>query len=336
MKNAMKKLTAIAMGLLLAVTMVGCNTAAPSESAPDSSSAAPSESQSTDTSESEAPAEAAELLDRAGMPYEVPASAEKIISLSPAATEILIGLGLEANIVGIDNYSVDAFENQDATASMELFDLMAPSAEQAVALEADIIISSGLSYYEGGNPMAVAAEHGTFVTDIPTASTIEGIRGDILFIGSITGKDAEAAALVADMDARIQAVVDTIGDSASGESVYFEIGSAPALYSLGSGTFINEFIELVGCTNALGDQEGWLSVSEETVVAANPAVIFTNEGYIDAPVDALKARAGWDVVSAVSEDRVFFISANASSRTSQNIVIALEEMATAIYPDLFA
>ncbi len=342
MKTIFNKLTAVSLALLMTIIMVGCSSPAPSEeqSATDSTSQSESVSdESTDTEEDTATAEETpELLDRNGMTYEIPASAEKIISLSPSATEILVGLGLKDNIIGTDNYSVvDAFGEGGAADTVAVFDLGTPDAEQVIALEADIIISSGLSYYEGGNPLEVATEHGAFVTDIPSATSIDAIREDIMFLGNITGKQAEAEQMIADMDARIETVVSTIGDNATGDTLYFEIGSGETLYSQGADTFIHEMIELIGCTNVFADQSSWISVAEEAVVAANPDIIMTNDIFAtDTPVESIKARTGWDAVTAVSTDRVFFVSPNPSSRSSQNVVVALEEMAAAVYPDLFA
>ncbi len=338
-----KKLTAMSLAILMLV-MVGCTAPAPSEAEPttDSTSVSESaepESESAEMEENTAEEDTAtEMLDRNGNPYEIPASADKIISLSPSITEILVGLGLQDNIVGADNYSLmDAFGDEPVADTVTAFDLGTPDAEQAIALEADIIFSSGLSYYEGGNPLEVASEHGAFVTDIPSATSINAIREDIKFIGNITGKQAEAEQMIADMDARIEAVVDTIGDNATGETLYFEIGSGETLYSQGADTFIHEMIELIGCTNIFADQSSWISVAEEAVIDANPDIILTNDNYTsETPVEAIKTRTGWDVVGAVSGDRVFFINTNSSSRPNHNIVIALEEMAAAVYPDLFA
>ena len=85
----------------------------------------------------------------------------------------------------------------------------------------------------------------------------------------------------------------------------------------------------------LADQSGWISVEGETVAAANPDVIFTNVNYTDAPVEEILGREGWAGVSAVMNKEVYYIDNMASSLPDQNIVIAVEQMAQALYPECF-
>ena len=119
------------------------------------------------------------------------------------------------------------------------------------------------------------------------------------------------------------------------KSVYFEISPAPYLYSSGSGTYLHELIELAGGRNVLADQNGWISVEGETVAAANPDVIFTNVNYTDDPVGEILGREGWAGVSAVQDKEVYYIDNMASSLPDHNIVIAVEQMARALYPERF-
>ena len=107
------------------------------------------------------------------------------------------------------------------------------------------------------------------------------------------------------------------------------------MYSFGTGVFLNEMIELIGAENILAAQEGWLGVEEESVVQANPDVILTNVNYIDDPVQEIKDRSGWDVLTAVQNGAVYYIDNMASSLPDQNVIKALEQMAKAIYPEYY-
>ena len=108
------------------------------------------------------------------------------------------------------------------------------------------------------------------------------------------------------------------------------------MYSFGSGVFLNEMIELIGAENVLAGQEGWLPVEAETIVAADPDVILTNVNYIDDPVAEILGRSGWEGMSAVQNEQVFYIDNMASSLSNQNVVKALDQMAKAVYPELFS
>ncbi len=119
------------------------------------------------------------------------------------------------------------------------------------------------------------------------------------------------------------------------KKVYFEIGPAPTLYSVGKDTFINEMIQTIGAENIFANQDAWISPSEESVIDANPDVILTNVNYVENPTKEIMSRDGWDNITAVKEKAVYSIDANSSSRPTQNIIKALKEMAKAVYPDEF-
>ena len=121
------------------------------------------------------------------------------------------------------------------------------------------------------------------------------------------------------------------------KTLLFEISPVPYLYSFGTGVYLNEMIELIGAKNVLADQEGWLSVTEESAVAANPDVILTSDNFSNEdPVAEILGREGWQNVTAVAEGQVAYIDNAASSLPNHHIVDALVEMAKAVYPDAYA
>ena len=130
----------------------------------------------------------------------------------------------------------------------------------------------------------------------------------------------------------IKAIGDTITDK---KKVYFEIGASSSLYSFGNETFLNEMIEIIGAENIFANENSWISPTPESVIDANPDVILTNVPDANGvkSIDSIKARDGWDSVTAVKEDQVYQIDKNSSSRPSQNVIKALKEMAKAVYPN---
>ena len=132
----------------------------------------------------------------------------------------------------------------------------------------------------------------------------------------------------------MRAIGETIGEK---KTVLFEISPVPYLYSFGTGVYLNEMIELIGAENVLADQEGWISVTEESAVAANPDVILTSDKFSNEdPVAEILGREGWQNVTAVAEGQAYYIDNAASSLPNHHIVDALIEMAKAVYPDEYA
>ena len=323
----MKKILSLILALAMAASVAGC------AAQPASGSASAPASVSAPSSAVSAPAAEKPTTDPSGAEVNIPDEIGSVVVLAPSIAETLVALGCGDLIVGYDAQSVGL---EGLPADVPTFDMMQPDMEQLAALKPDVLFVSNMTLYDQTNPYQQLMDMGVCVLCVPTADSIAAIQEDIAFIAAAMGKTAEGDTLIADMQAeldRIAAIGATVTDK---KSVYFEIGAAPSMYSFGSGVFLNEMIELIGAENVLADQEGWLAVEAETIVAADPDVILTNVNYIDDPVAEILGRSGWEGMSAVKDQQVFYIDNMASSLSNHNIVKALDQMAKAVYPDLFA
>lgn len=270
--------------------------------------------------------------DRAGNDIAIPAEITKVISLAPATTQIIESLGMMDTLIAVDTQTPLYVEG---VSELPQFDMMQPDIEQIAALQPDVVFTSGMSYVED-NPFAVLADMGICVIEIPSSSSIEAVKEDIVFTAACLGKAAEGQAIVDEMQAGIDEIAAIGAGIEEEKTVLFEIAALPYIYSFGSGTFLDEMINLIGAKNVLADQDGWLSVNEEDAVAANPDVILTNVNYIEDSVGEILSRAGWDAVTAVANKDVHYIDNAKSSLPNQYIVDALIEMAVAVYPEAYA
>ena len=273
-------------------------------------------------------------VDRAGAPITLPAKVERIISMAPSTTEVLIDLGLADKIIAADtNTKKDGLLKHD----IPYFDMMKPDAEKLIALKPDVVFISGMSNAKGNTPFSPLIDAGICVVNIPSSSSIEAVYLDIAYIAAVVKQEEKGAKIIANMKKEIEAVRKKGAAIAQDKkkTVYFEIGAAPYMYSLGTGTFINEMIEIIGAQNILADQKSWIAVSDEMVLAKDPDVILTNVSYIPNPIDEIMARSGWASLKAVKGKKVFGIDTNSSSRPNHNIIKALKEMAKAVYPEIY-
>ncbi len=330
----MKKLLALVLMLALAISVVGCS--APAEetvsSTPDeTSSSVPTEPES-EAPESPVEDTATTVTDRAGNIIEVKDSYTKIVSYAPSITEKLVDLGYAGNIVAVTAYDMAQGLPEDVL----VFDMMNPDLEQITALEPDLILTTNITAAGGEDPFTVLRDSGTTIATFPTANSISEIAQDIEVLGTLLSAESAAEAMLLDMTSAIAMYQEKSAEISEKKTVYFEIAAAPDMYSTGSGTFLNEIIEIVGGVNALGDQNSWIGVGEEQILTANPDVIFTNVTYIENAVDEILARNGWDVVTAVANGDVYYIDNSASSLPNHNIVKAMDEMAKRLYPEVYA
>ena len=302
-------------------------------------STADTQEASSEAAETEAGTEDAQAVvpteDRAGNSITVPEEVDSIISLAPATTQILCDLGLADKIVAVDSNSPMYAEG--LSEDVLQFNMMEPDLEQIMNAEADIVFVSNMSSQGGEDIFKSVRDAGVCVAEIPTSNSIADVEKDVQFVADCVGMSAEGSELVAGMEAvigQVSAIGETITEP---KTVLFEISPVPYLYSFGTGVYLNEMIELIGAKNVLADQEGWLSVTEESAVAANPDVILTSDNFSNEdPVAEILGREGWQNVTAVAEGQVAYIDNAASSLPNHHIVDALVEMAKAVYPDAYA
>ena len=273
------------------------------------------------------------IKDREGNDVTMPNKVERIISTAPANTEVLVELGLADKLVAIDKYSSDV---EGIPNDIEKIDFLNPDAEAIISLEPDLIIASGHNKSgSSDDPFKLVKEAGISVVYIPSSESIQGIYDDINFIADITNTKENGQKIVDNMKSQIDEIAKKSESIQDKKKVYFEIAPAPNLYSFGNSTFLNEMIELIGAENIFKDENGWIAPSAESIIDKNPDVILTNVNYIDNPIEEIKSREGFENINAVKNNQVYQIDKNSSSRPSQHIIKALNEMAKAIYPDVY-
>lgn len=273
------------------------------------------------------------VTDREGNEVTIPTKLERIISAVPSNTEVLVELGVGDKLVGVDKYS-EGIEGLDE--KLPKMDMNNPDAEAIIALEPDIIIASGHNKVGSAeDPYKAIVDAGIPVVYIPSSDSIDGIYKDIEFMASLVDKEKKGEEIISSMKEEI-AKYEKLGKTVKEKKkVYFEIGPAPDLFTLGNSTFINEMIEIIGAENIFKDQEGWIPPTEESIIDANPDVILTTVNYVEDATGEILARDGWEDITAIKNKDVYYIDSNSASRPSHHILKALEEMSKVVYPDVF-
>lgn len=324
----MKKNLAFVLAVCLAFASAGCGSASSGSASQPASQSASQQSSAA----SEAAGAAKPTTDPSGATVEIPDQIDTIVSLAPSITETLVALGCGEQLVAVDTNSQGL---EGVAEDLPAFDLMQPDMEQLSALQPDVLFVSNMTLYDNSSPYEQLIEQGGCVLCVPSSDSIADIQDDLTFVAAAVGKEQEGEAMVEQMQAeidRIAAIGETITDK---KTVYFEISAAPDMYSFGGGVFLDEMIEIIGAENILGEETGWLRVEPETIMAADPDVILTNVNYIEDPVGEIMGRSGWDALSAVKNQQVYYVDNMASSLPNQNVVKALDQMAKAVYPEYY-
>jgi len=255
---------------------------------------------------------------------------ERIISLSPANTEILFALGLGEKVVGITNVCNYPSQTKEKE---KIGDYNNPNLEKIIELEPDLILASH------GNPTELIdqLEELNYTVVGLNPKNIDDVISSITMVGKITGNVKEAARLTEEMEERIGAVLSKTSSLVENNKprVLYVVWYKP-LWTAGSGTFIDELIQKAGGINIAGDIAGWPQMNLETVIEKNPQVIII--GYSeDQPelIQAVRNESTLDQTDAFKNNQIHTIDTDIVSRTGPRIVDALEEIAKIIHPELF-
>ena len=245
--------------------------------------------------------------------------ATRIVVMQPSDCEILCALGCEDTIVGRGQYV-------DYPASILEVPVVQSGAstnvEEILALAPQVVLLNSMSQSE--EQVKQLEDNGVKVV-VSTTSDIESVYTAISLIGKLMGKDAEAEAVIADMEATF----DEIRAKASGEAkkVYFEISPPPYLYTAGSSSYLNELCEICGVENIFADQEdAWLMVSEEQVIERNPdyIVLITNMG--SQGVEEILSRDGWGDINAIKDKNIYYDGTSMMTRPGPRLKDAVIEL----------
>ena len=342
-----KKALAAVLALTLAASILGGCGASSEETKEVAAEETVEETvETTEAEPTEAPAAEAEetaavTKDRSGNDITLPAEVNTIISMAPSITRTLIDMGLADKIVASDTNSQASY-GSELKDDVVYFDMMAPDQEQIVALNPDIVFTSGMSSKDGVDAFASVRDAGICVADIPSASSIEAIEEDLMFIGQCVGMEREMEVLVNLMESNIEEIKEISATIPEDEkkTVLFELftpsADYPTIYSAGQGTYINEMLEICGLKNVAADQDGqWPALSEEFAIASDPQVILSADMYTPDAINVILGMKGWESVQAIKDGAVYMLDADKVNQPNQHVVDVMVEIARLIYPEYF-
>lgn len=171
--------------------------------------------------------------------------------------------------------------------------------------------------------------------------TIENTYNDIRNLGAIFGKQAEAEAVISDMQQRISAIEEKVSGHEP-VSVMTLNNISDDNYSVAGGAgLLQNLMELAGGKNIFDDTESqYPRINIEEIIARNPQVIvvlaYTYEGEEEAQskVDALMNTEELSEVPAIKNNNIIIVPWFQGSPSLQNVDF-IENLAVAMYPELF-
>lgn len=269
------------------------------------------------------------LTDGLGRKVEFSEAPQRIVSLTPAGTEVLFAVGAGSQVLGRDTFSDYPEQVKSVTdigGSWGKYDT-----EAIVNLKPDLVLAGGI------NPQELVSSLeslGLKVYFLANPLTLEDMYNNLELVGKLTGHAETAATLVDSLKVRVSAVDAKLTGITYKPMVYYELDATP--YTAGPGTFVDLLIQRAGGTNFGSSMtSAWAQVSLEQLVLADPAMIILGDAAYGESATTVAARQGWSALTAVKDGNIFTFDDNLVSRPGPRLVDGLEQLARLIHPEAF-
>jgi iron complex transport system substrate-binding protein len=288
----------------------------------------------------------------------------RIASLLPSATEIVYALGLGDELAGVTHecdfpaaartkpaltrnllpagLGSAAIDAAVTASQRDAHTIYALDADLLGRLQPDLVLTQSLcevcAVPRSAVDEAVCSMPGGARVLSLDPSSLDDVLGDVERVGEATGRLRQAAAVVAGLRARVEAVKLRAANCIR-PRVFCAEWLDPIFCA---GHWLPQMVELAGGQEALGRPfQDSVRIGWEAVLDYAPEVIVMMPCGFDAPgalreAGCLTSRPGWSSLPAVREARVFIVDANALfARPGPRLVDGLELLARILHPTLF-
>ncbi|MBM7583832.1 iron complex transport system substrate-binding protein [Bacillus pakistanensis] len=259
---------------------------------------------------------------------------ERIVSLIPSNTEIAFSLGLGDEVVGVSDF--DTYPKE--VANKEKIGGMDFNLEKIISLNPDLVLAHGSSAHNSTEGLQQLRDSGIKVIIVNDAKSFEEVYNSIEMVGKATGEVKKSKEIISDMKGKIANIKEKAAEITEDEmkTVYVEVSPAPEMFTTGKNTFMNEMLEIINANNMAGNLDGWVKIDQEAIIKKNPDVIITTYGYYtEDPAGQVLSRDGWKDINAVKNKQVFDVHSEIVTRSGPRLAEGVEELANAIYPEVF-
>ncbi|HAO30436.1 MAG TPA: hypothetical protein DCQ43_03705 [Treponema sp.] len=252
-------------------------------------------------------------------------SANRIVSLAPANSEILCAVGAYDQIVARTDFC-DFPAELSKKPSVGGFDGKTVSVETILAYQPDFVYGTSGMHDFLKQPLEAAG----ITLYLSKADSVEAVIAEIRTIGKITGHAAQAESLASSMQKELSAIKKAVAKEAK-PTVYYEVWGNPYM-TVGNKSFINGIIQAAGGTNIFASVDGdYPMISEESVIAQNPQFIIIPNMNGETK-KSISSRRGWADIQAVKDGNVYFIDSDVYSRPGPRVIEAIKNIAQILHP----
>ncbi len=265
------------------------------------------------------------MTDDTGAVVEVPVKVERIVSLAPSETEVVCVLGQGDRLVGRTDYCNFPAEVRDIPSVGGPKTL---SIEAIVGLRPDLVLATTIT--------DTTIVEGLRAVGVPVLvfrlESLDDVYANIACVGDILGCSDTAELVVSGMRLREESVrANTC--HASPVRVMYVLWDDPLIVA-GNNTLQNDLITAAGGINIAADAEGYVIISDETVVSGQPDVIIVSETHAAGTVpikERLLEKPTLSDIPAVKTGRIYTIDGDLANRPGPRMIETLEMFASCMH-----
>ncbi|HEM8292023.1 MULTISPECIES: vitamin B12 ABC transporter substrate-binding protein BtuF [Providencia] len=192
---------------------------------------------------------------------------QRVVSLSPANTELAYAAGLGDNLIAVSAYSDYP---EQAKKLEQVSDWQGVNVERIIALKPDLILA-----WRGGNPQRPLDQLASFGIPIIyfDPQTIDGVIDAVNELSQYSPKPELAQQNISAMRAKLTPYRNQKKSDLKTKKIFIQLGTQP-LFSTGKHTLQNDVVTFCGGENIFANSAvQWPQISREQVLTRNPDVI---------------------------------------------------------------
>ena len=268
-----------------------------------------------------------EVKDGLGRAVRVPVKSERIVSLAPNVTDLVIALGLLDRLVGVTTFCQLPPE---AGPIERVGGLLNPSLEVIRELRPDLLIAT-----TSGNDPGLASQAEALGLPLYTvhAETVAGVLEGAERLADALGEPERGVQLSSDLNERLREIERRLKGQKPIRLLYV-VWNDPLIVP-GAPAFLTDALRYAGADSITADAPAaWPAYSLESAIARAPEVILTSSHNRQLP-EILSGIPAWSGVPAVRTGRIHVVSAFLE-RPGPGVIRGIEEIARLLHPDRFA
>ena len=249
-----------------------------------------------------------------------PASATRIVTLSPHLAELMFAIDADDLLVGVSAYSDYPLEATELPVIGDAFNI---DQEQLTILEPDLLLA-----WETGTPAHVVDDLSArgFRVEVIQTKGLAGVPFALRTLGELTDHQVSANAAANSFEDELQALAEESLEL-SPISVFYQVDARP-LYTINGDHYISELIETCGGINIFSDLDGLAPlVSVEAVLEREPEILLASS---DAGPNAFVEWERWADIAANKYGNRFLMPANEIGRPTPRLLIAARAVCNAL------